>query len=609
MINDAFGSLGNTGGPSTLPLHQAMVLLSDGSGRGDAESASPSADVFHQFLDGGRFPADNTLLPKTPLPVISLYFPGGTGVVNDALRTNDQQFMQALGNPEIGGFYDIVRGGLASAEAKGNAIIGIVKKRFNEMYVVKWRLSCLNLSPTQTFNLFFSNTKPLISPDGSFKDVPIGVDPSQWPLDIDATATAADAVKNPIFPGGTFKVYGNFCWGGDKSRAETYFIPAGTTPDPNANTADPATALKAMQALQQQNMRGTATDANQTSVTFNVPDDDKIMTGTGDSAVARLIVYDNKAKRSSGRDAKTVLTLKAGKKPINWLLVAGIAGGVIVVALLVIVMLRSGGGGNGGGGKKRRGGAPPPQPIVAGGGYGGPPQGGGGYGGPQGGGYGAPQGGGGAPGYGPQGGGQQYGSNNPANGQMNMAPAPAVAAAPSAGMSPLVAASASPVQVVCAACGNPAMAMPGRASVCFTCGQPIAAAAVTADASLGSTVKADAPVMAYQPPPSPYASVARAASITGKNGHFTIQPGAEVRVGRDPAQCPVMLDDPRISGVHATLRFETAPQPSSLFARDETSNNGTWIQGARIEPNVWVPVPDQSQLRFGPIEFDVRFEA
>ncbi len=403
MVNDSFGSLGNTGGPSTIPLHQAMVVLSDGSGRGDAESASPSADVFRQFLDAGRFPADNTSLPKTPLPVISLWFPGGSGVTNELLRTNDQQFMVSLANPEIGGFYDVIHtGAIPQAEQKGRAVIAAVRKRFDEMYVVKWRLSCLNLSVTQTFNLFFTNTQPAILPDGSFKDVPIGVDPSQWPLDIDVTATQAAANQSPLYPGGSFKVFGDFCWDGDKSRAEAYFVPAGTKPDPNANSADLATARKVMQTLIQQGMHGTATDASETSVTFTVPDDDKVLEGTGENQTAHLVVYDNKAKRSSGHDEKSVLTLKAGKKPINWLLLAGIFGGVVVIGLLVVTMLRGGGGGRGG--KRRGGGAPPPQPVVAGGGL--PPN----YGGaPPGGGYGGPPGGAGG-GYPPAGG---YGGQGP----------------------------------------------------------------------------------------------------------------------------------------------------------------------------------------------------
>ena len=81
--------------------------------------------------------------------------------------------------------------------------------------------------------------------------------------------------------------------------------------------------------------------------------------------------------------------------------------------------------------------------------------------------------------------------------------------------------------------------------------------------------------------------------------------GSEVRVGRDPAQCPILLVEPRVSGVHATLRFEGG----QLLVRDETSNNGTWIGGARIAPGAWASVPPGSLLRFGPIEFAVQLEA
>ena len=96
-----------------------MVVISNGAGRGDAaESASPSADVFHQYLNAGRFPADNTSLPKTPLPVISIWLPTGSSLTANIYRNNDAQFMQALANPEIGGFFDIVQEGLGTAKAK-----------------------------------------------------------------------------------------------------------------------------------------------------------------------------------------------------------------------------------------------------------------------------------------------------------------------------------------------------------------------------------------------------------------------------------------------------------------------------------------------------------
>ena len=200
-----------------------MVVLSDGSGHGDPASLSPTAGVFSQYMDQGRFPADNTSLPKTPLPVISIWFPATGGLANSLYKDNDSQFMQSLANPEIGGFFDIVRGGQGTQKA--GTIIGLVKQRFNAMWVVKWRLSCLNPTVTQSFNLVFQNTNPVIAPDGSFKDVPIGVDPTVWPLDVDLQKTAAESQTNPVYPGGTFRVYGDFCWSGDKTRAGcAYFV-------------------------------------------------------------------------------------------------------------------------------------------------------------------------------------------------------------------------------------------------------------------------------------------------------------------------------------------------------------------------------------------------
>jgi hypothetical protein len=233
--------------------------------------------------------------------------------------------------------------------------------------------------------------------------------------------TKAEADANPVHPGGTFRVFGDFCWGGEKQRAEAYFVPAGTKPDPNVNKSDPEVAKRAIQSLIAQNMRGGAVEASDTFVQFQIPDEERLLEGTGEATVARVVIYDNKAARASGYDEKTVITLKAQKKPLNLPLILGAAGGGIVILLLIIVLLRGGGGGGG----KKKSSKQPPQPVVAGGypgGPGGPPPGGGygappggGYGGPSGGGYGAPPGG----GYGgpPAGGG--YGGG----GGYNMAPA------------------------------------------------------------------------------------------------------------------------------------------------------------------------------------------
>src|SRR5262249_11534994 len=155
---------------------------------------------------------------------------------------------------------------------------------------------------------------PAIKPDGTFKDVPIGVDPTAWPLDINMAQTKAEAEQNAVHPGGTFRVFGDFCWGGDKNRAEAYFVPAGTNPNQNINRNDPDIAKRAIQNLVAQNLRGGAAEAGDTFVVFNVPDEEKLLEGEGDNTVTRVVVYDNKAKRGSGVTADTVITLKAKKK-------------------------------------------------------------------------------------------------------------------------------------------------------------------------------------------------------------------------------------------------------------------------------------------------------
>src|SRR5438132_12956193 len=96
------------------------------------------------------------------------------------------------------------------------------------------------------------------------------------------------------------------------------------------------------------------------------------------------------------------------------------------------------------------------------------------------------------------------------------------------------------------------------------------------------------------PPPNPYGSArdATGATIMGAAGQFAIRGGVEVRVGRDPAQCPITLTEPRVSAVHATMKFESA----QLYVRDETSNNGTYVNGSRIPGAMWTPVPPGSQL-------------
>jgi FHA domain len=167
------------------------------------------------------------------------------------------------------------------------------------------------------------------------------------------------------------------------------------------------------------------------------------------------------------------------------------------------------------------------------------------------------------------------------------------------------------------------LAMPGQASVCFSCGQPLpkdvvmygASAAPAMSAAVGAhpqgaSLAPDFPLTSavaspqLAPPPSPYGSTPTSATIVGAAGQFAIQGGVEVRVGRDPAACPIALVEPRVSGIHATLKFENG----HLLVRDEGSNNGTYVAGARIPAQTWTPVSAGSSLRFGPVEFTVKID-
>src|SRR5262249_19726190 len=148
----------------------------------------PGALQLQQYLSGGRFHEENTALPKTPVPVISVYFPPKT---LDEFRQNSLEFMQNLANPDLGGFFTVVQEG---GGARAQAIVGTVRQRFSKMAIVRWNVACVAPSVTQTFKLFFNNMSTPLLGDNTFKDVPVGIDPTTWPLDVN-TAYSAEIAK------------------------------------------------------------------------------------------------------------------------------------------------------------------------------------------------------------------------------------------------------------------------------------------------------------------------------------------------------------------------------------------------------------------------------
>jgi FHA domain len=407
---DGFGALGNVGDDVAVPLHQAMVVLSDGFGGADPSTTGPGALQLQQYLTGGRFPEDNTALPKAPVPVISVWYPANT---LDEFRQNSLEFMQNLANTDIGGFFTIMREGQGN---RSNAIVSTVRQRFSKMHIVKWRASCVAPSVTQSFKLVFNNVKPPILGDNTFKDVPVGIDPSTWPLDVNIQYTQ-DLAKSQggVYPNGQFKVYGDFCWGGEKDRAEVYFLPSDQPVPAALAGTDIEQAKRAQQQLIAMGMKGTALEASDTFASFQAPDKDKILAGSGDQAVVRLVIYDNKAHRTSGVTSASIIQLKGTTQPLPLILILSGLLAIVVIALLIIVIVRSGGKKRGGGG-----GGAPPAPVV-GGGY--PGQ---GYGAPPAQGYGPPPGGYGPPGQhapavSPE---LMYGSGQPGQAYGGQAPAP-----------------------------------------------------------------------------------------------------------------------------------------------------------------------------------------
>jgi len=554
---DGFRALGDAGQTGiTVPLHQAMILLSSGFGGTDPSTTGPVAMQLSQYLSNGRFPEDNTALPKMPVPIVSVFFPHSTW---EEFKQNSLEFMQNLANPQIGGFFTIMRAGQGGRSAQ---IVNTVRTRFSKMHIVEWRVSCVAPTIEQTFKLVFNNVNPPILGDNTFKNVPTTIDPTTWPLDVDLEATRKAAEgDNAVYPGGRLKVYGNFCWGGEKSRAEVYFLPAGQALPAELSGADIEKAKRMQQQLIAMGMKGTTIEASSISAEFEAPDKDKILHGSGSKAVVRLVIYDNKAHRVSGVTANRIIELKARNRPFPILYVLIGAFAFVVLLLLIVAIVRIGSG--------RRRPAPQPAPVVPGNPYGGyPPP--GGYGAPGAGAYGVVPGavpGGAAPAVG-------YGASPAAAGYP--ASSGGAAAAPAA---PMAAAPVSPGFMYGAA------------------GQPPNVGVTGALGAMG----------AGAPPPDPYAAapaVITRAVLQGGPGVFTVTPGIEMRIGRDGAQCAILLTEPRVSGVHATARIDGG----QFQLRDDNSNNGTVVNGTRLAPGVFTPVPNGSLVRFGPVEFSVRLE-
>ncbi len=332
--SDSFRSLGSSSEGKKAPLHQAMVVISTGYGGGDPSTTGPGASKLSEYFTKGRFDDENTAIPKLPIPVISIHVPPkGLPEHQQLART----FMQNLANPSIGGFFTILQDGQADHAGR---IVDAVRSRFAHLIIARFRLSCLAPSTTQSFSLLFKNSG--ILGDGTFNDVPIGFDPSEWPLHIDAELTRKTArEKGGVYPGGGVRVFGDFCWGTDASRPEAYFLPPGEAL-PQDLSENASAASQVQKRLASLDMRAPATQANSSFVEFVIPDVDQIVQGEGERSVVRLVVVDTKSRRTSGLTESTVLTVRGGERPVPPWKYAAAAGGGLLLLLLAALFFRRG---------------------------------------------------------------------------------------------------------------------------------------------------------------------------------------------------------------------------------------------------------------------------
>jgi hypothetical protein len=288
----------------TVPLHQALVVLSSGYGGNDPTTTAPGALLLNQYLTDGRFGDDATTLPKLPVPVISIYFPHK----QVPFRQNSLDFMWNLTNPQIGGWFTVMRTG---AGGRASAVAHAVRTRFSKMHIVKWRVPCLSPGATQTFQLVFNQVAPPIVGDNSFKDTALGTDPATWPIDVHAKFTKDAAVPTPVQPGHAFRIYGDFCWGGDKGRAEAYFLPSGYELPAALSSTDPEQARLAEQQVMRAAIPATTVETTDVHALFRAPWTPRILHGSGRQKVVRLFVVDHQCHRTSGLSPGRLIELRA----------------------------------------------------------------------------------------------------------------------------------------------------------------------------------------------------------------------------------------------------------------------------------------------------------
>jgi len=195
--------------PCTKPSSCSPRLRRHRSPPRSGRPAAPSTS-------GRPFPEDNTALPKSPVPAISIYSAENLRRVPPELARVHAE----PGEPRHRRFFTVVQEG---RRARAQAIVGTVRQRFSKMSI-RAGGRCVAPSVTQTFKLFFNNMSTPLLGDNTFKDVPVASIRPTWP----STSTrelGGDREDAPVYPVGASGVRNSA--GARQKRAETYFLPSG----------------------------------------------------------------------------------------------------------------------------------------------------------------------------------------------------------------------------------------------------------------------------------------------------------------------------------------------------------------------------------------------
>jgi ABC-type multidrug transport system ATPase subunit/pSer/pThr/pTyr-binding forkhead associated (FHA) protein len=137
---------------------------------------------------------------------------------------------------------------------------------------------------------------------------------------------------------------------------------------------------------------------------------------------------------------------------------------------------------------------------------------------------------------------------------------------------------------------------------------------VDVGAGQGPSTANGAPIPPNQPVPFDFRTVFAVGSATVPLAHPAVSsmllskgelsaPPGRVVVGRDAARASLVVSHAAVSGQHATLVIERAPDRIVLI--DHGSTSGTWVAGRQLAPNQPTPVDPHGVVAFGPVPVPV----